>query len=50
MDKLTQAAVAFDNGRNNFNSFDEKYLNALDFKKAVKRTFNLVLTPQELAA
>lgn len=49
--KLTEAAVWFDKSRGgSLASFEQLYLSPLEFNRALKRTFNIVMTPAELGA
>ena len=49
--KITEAATRYDKVRGvSLISFDPSHLSPLEFKKALKRTFNIVLTPQEMGA
>lgn len=49
--KLTEAAVWFDSSRGgSLASFEQLYLSPLEFNRALKRTFNVVMTPAELGA
>ena len=44
--KLTEAAVWFDKSRGgSLASFEQLYLSPLEFQRALKRTFNVILTP-----
>jgi len=52
-DKLTVASAKYDKnapGCVPLDVFDAKFLNPGEFREAVKRTFNVALTPKELAA
>jgi hypothetical protein len=49
--QLTEASVKFDKNKGGtLISFDPESLDALEFKKAIKRTFDLTFTPEEMAA
>lgn len=49
--KLTEASIKFDKIRGaSLISFDPSHLSPLEFKKAVKRTFNLNFTADEMGA
>ena len=51
MEKFSDAGMYFDSSRGGgFSSFEPHSLSPLDFTKAIKRTFNITLTPAELAA
>lgn len=48
---LTEASVRFDNGKNKkLECFEPQALSPLDFKRALKGTFNVKLSPKELGA
>lgn len=50
-EKLTEASVWFDRSRGgSLLSFEQKSLSPLDFSRALFRTFNIKLTPEELGA
>jgi Ca2+-binding EF-hand superfamily protein len=49
--KLTEAAVWFDKSRGgSLASFEQLFLSPLEFHRALKRTFNIIMTPAELGA
>jgi hypothetical protein len=49
--KITEAAMRYDKVRGvSLISFEPATLSALEFKKALKRTFNITLTPAEMGA
>lgn len=51
LEKFTQAAIKYDKTRGaSLISFEGSHLSPLEFKKAIKRTFNLKLSPAELGA
>ena len=51
MDKLRTAALKYDPVRGvALTSFEPKYCTPLEFKKGIKRTFDLKLTPKEMGA